>query len=488
MATGFNPKHTKSYFLADLTAPEFIALAIEAVKVLKWEVFYVSNNGFKADTGSSFSSSRHEVKVRISDGMATLESISLTGEMIDTGKNKWNLDHLISTIESIKPTWSTEELQAKFEAMDLVPEDQDDLLIPSPMATGKIKKLFSVFVPSEGYFVTPILVNLNLLIFALMVLCGVSVFSPDMESLIKWGANFKPRTLNGEPWRLITNCFLHIGIIHLLLNMYALIYIGILLEPYLGKVRFLFAYLLTGICASMFSLWWHDLTVSAGASGAIFGMYGVFLAMLTTDLIHQEVRKNLLASMVVFVAYNLLNGLRGGIDNAAHIGGLLGGLAIGYALVPGLKQPDKPALTTNMITLLTVLVLSISFLVYIQLPNNFKLIEEKMKVFVTNESMALEVFHLPDTTATTDLLYEIKDRGIYYWNENVKILNELEKLSIPQQVHERNMVLLNYCELRLKSFQLLYNAANTGDLHKNDAQVSAYNRQIEALLKGLRRE
>jgi rhomboid protease GluP len=278
----------------------------------------------------------------------------------------------------------------------------------------------------------------------------------------------------------------HIGIIHLLLNMYALIYIGILLEPYLGKARFLSAYLLTGICASTVSLWWHDLTVSAGASGAIFGMYGVFLAMLTTDLVPREVRKNLLASIAVFVGYNLLNGLKGGIDNAAHIGGLLSGAVIGYAFVPGLQRPEKPAFTTNIIALLSVLILSISFMVYAQLPSNFKLIDEKMKVFMTNESMALEVFHLSDTTATADLLYEIKDRGIYYWNENVKIIKELEKLSIPDQVHERNLVLLNYCELRLKSYQLLYDAVNTGDLHKNDEQVKVYNQQIDLLLKSLK--
>ena len=123
---------------------------------------------------------------------------------------------------------------------------------------------------------------------------------------------------------MITNCFLHIGILHLAFKMYALIFIGVLLEPYLGKLRFAVAYLLTGVFASVASLYWHDHTVSAGASGAIFGMYGVFLAMLTTNLIPKSVRKGLLASIGLFVAYNLLYGLKGwGIDaNAAHIGGL----------------------------------------------------------------------------------------------------------------------------------------------------------------------
>ena len=67
------------------------------------------------------------------------------------------------------------------------------------------------------------------------------------------------------------------------------------------------------------------MTVSAGASGAIFGIYGVFLALLLTNIIDVVQRKALLLSIGVFVAYNLLNGLREGIDNAAHVGGLAAG-------------------------------------------------------------------------------------------------------------------------------------------------------------------
>ncbi|MCH5686962.1 rhomboid family intramembrane serine protease [Niabella sp. W65] len=146
-----------------------------------------------------------------------------------------------------------------------------------------------------------------------MVANGVHFLNPEGETLVRWGANFKPATLDGQWWRLLTNCFIHIGILHLLLNMYALMYIGSLLEPYLGKARFLTSYLLTGIAASITSLWWHDLTISAGASGAIFGMYGLFLAMLTTDLIEKEARKPLLTSIGIFVGYNLLYGLKGAL-------------------------------------------------------------------------------------------------------------------------------------------------------------------------------
>ncbi len=170
-----------------------------------------------------------------------------------------------------------------------------------------------------------------------MAVTGVSVVQPDSGSLLFWGANYGPLTLSGEWWRLLSACFLHIGVVHLLMNMYAFLLIGAQLEPRLGSLRFSVAYFLTGIIASGISLWWHGHTISAGASGAIFGMYGVFLAMLTTDLVEKRSRKQLFASILFFVVYNLLGGLKEGVDNAAHLGGLVAGLVIGYCYVPKLR-------------------------------------------------------------------------------------------------------------------------------------------------------
>jgi rhomboid protease GluP len=191
-----------------------------------------------------------------------------------------------------------------------------------------------------------------------MVAAGADILQPTSAMLLEWGANYKPFTLGGQWWRLLTACFLHIGVVHLLLNMYALFSIGFLLEPYLGRRRFLAAYVLTGLVASLTSLWWHKGSVSAGASGAIFGMYGVFLALLTTDLIDSSARRPLLISIILFTGYNLLGGLKEGIDNAAHVGGLISGAAIGYAFLPSLKHPDSQALKFGTLLLVNAVVLT----------------------------------------------------------------------------------------------------------------------------------
>ena len=489
MAVGFTPKYNNAFPLTDLTQQQYIALGIEAAKSLGWDIFYASGVGFKAYINKkSFLSTNQLIKFTIVADNVGIESLSLGTEMVDFGKNKKNVNKLISAIEELKPDFNIEELELKYEALTLVADEEDDLTQEPATATENFKGFLSIFVPRNGYFITPILLNLNLLVFILMVLMGVNAFNPDGESLIRWGANFKPVTTAGEPWRLLTNCFLHIGILHLLMNMYALVFIGVILEPYLGKIRFAAAYLLTGVGASVASLWWHDMTISAGASGAIFGMYGVFLALLTTDFIHKDVRKSLLTSISVFVGYNLLNGLKGGIDNAAHIGGLLSGLIIGYALIPSLKKPHVFRLKLNAILLLTVFMFCTSFMVYNITPYDFAKYDAEIKIFIRNESQAMEVYSLPEDAPDAKLMYEIKDRGIYYWNENIKLVTELDKLNLPEVLHEKNGTLKKYCELRIKCYELMYEAVKERNKEKYDVEIQTLAQQIENLVKKLQVE
>jgi membrane associated rhomboid family serine protease len=158
------------------------------------------------------------------------------------------------------------------------------------------------------------------------------------SDLLNWGANFRPLTTDGQWWRLLTSTFLHGGLMHILANMYGLIFVGIFLEPLLGAKKYAFVYLLTGILASVASIWWYDATVSVGASGAIFGLYGFFLASLLLKVFPPDFGKAFLASTLVFVVFNLLMGFTGGIDNAAHIGGLLSGFILGLIMSRQLKH------------------------------------------------------------------------------------------------------------------------------------------------------
>lgn len=192
-----------------------------------------------------------------------------------------------------------------------------------------LQEALAFFIPKDGFFITPILIDLNILVFIAMVLAGFGMVTFNSADLLNWGANYRPLTTDGQWWRLLTSTFMHSGLMHLFANMYALIFVGTILEPFLGKTKYLFLYLLTGILASVASIWWYDAAISVGASGAIFGLYGFFLAILLLKKLPADVNKAFLTSTLVFVGFNLLMGFTGGIDNAAHIGGLVGGFLLG---------------------------------------------------------------------------------------------------------------------------------------------------------------
>lgn len=336
----FTDKHVEDFPLINFSREEFLVIAFLASRKLNWEIIHISSNGIIALAGEAGEHGRAEIKIKIEKGHAILSSSS---NIDKSARNKQNIHDFLSAVEETNPSLTVEHVISVYQ--QLQPNfvyGKEDLLQTQPLSvSAQLRGLFAIFIPKAGFTITPLLLDLNLFIFIMMGIGGVNMISPDQESLLHWGANFRPLTMEGQWWRLLTCCFLHIGIVHLLLNMYALLFIGYLLEPLLGSLKFIVAYLLSGIMASITSLWWHNLSISAGASGAIFGMYGVYLALLTTNLIEKSERKTLLISIGIFVTYNLLNGLNGAVDNAAHLGGLLSGFIIGYAFVPALKQGKR---------------------------------------------------------------------------------------------------------------------------------------------------
>ena len=463
-----------------------------------------------AFTNNTFVSAGENFRIIIRTEYADLISESTESLVDDLGKNRANTKIFIQHVEELQKSLTTDAITELYESMkpDFVALDESEQQVPTLNFGDKLSAFLFIFKPTDGYFITPILVNLNILIFVLMVLTGVNALLPDSDSLILWGANIRPLTTGGEWWRLLTSCFLHIGLIHLLMNMYALVYIGILLEPQLGKSRFLTDYLLTGIASSVSSLWWHDLTISAGASGAIFGMYGVFLAMLTTNLIEKSARKTLLTSIGIFVVYNLANGFKEGIDNAAHIGGLISGLIIGYGFYPSLRvkvdedEYQEYDVKKISIGVISFVILFVCYLIYLRVPvdteskfmthaqmaqYDLDQYNQRMKSFDTNESMALSVLQMPDNTAKDIILSQIKNQGLAYWRDNIELIYEVEKLRLPPFVHRRNRLLFDYCNLRIDSYKLIYQTLESGGQLPNP-QTEALNKQINDIITKLKED
>ena len=183
--------------------------------------------------------------------------------------------------------------------------------------------------PKDSHFASSIILDLNIVVFLIMIISGVHIFSPSGMDLLQWGANRRFETISGEWWRLLTSVFLHGGILHLFLNLSGLVMAAIFVEPFLGRKKYFILYILSGICGSLASIWWYPNTISIGASGAIMGLYGAMLGLFMTNTIPKDDKKGVFWMIGIYVGINLLWGLSGVIDNAAHIGGLVSGTLMG---------------------------------------------------------------------------------------------------------------------------------------------------------------
>ena len=212
---------------------------------------------------------------------------------------------------------------------------------PAAPAASGWGPLLRGLLPSRRFWATPLLLFLNAAVWAAMTASGVSATDPTGHELARWGSNVSGRTLPGQPWRLLTSVFVHAGATHLLLNALSLWLLGVLLEARVGAARLLAVYLASGVAGSLATLWYHRGGInSVGASGAIFGLYGLLLALLLSQqlVLDKFDRRAMLGLVVYLVLSNLIAGLSGNVDNAAHLGGLLaGGLVAGPLALLGLK-------------------------------------------------------------------------------------------------------------------------------------------------------
>ena len=206
----------------------------------------------------------------------------------------------------------------------------------------ELEVALAMLIPRRGCFVTPVLLDLNLLVWMVMVVCGVEVLSASATDLLAWGGVRDANVHAGEIWRLVTSLFVHASVIHLVNNMVALVLLGMLVERAFGSWLFANVYLVTGLVASVASLMWHPDVVSVGASGCIFGIAGFGLVLLLVKKKRfSAARPLLLKSAAVYLGLNLLLGaILPGIDLTAHIAGFLTGAILGLIVSPGVG--DQP--------------------------------------------------------------------------------------------------------------------------------------------------
>lgn len=197
----------------------------------------------------------------------------------------------------------------------------------------------ALVVKKGGAMATYALIGLNIVYFIVVILAGISPISPSPAELFEVGGATTDSILNDEVWRIATAMFLHAGFIHLTYNMVTLFIMGMMVEPIFGSVRYTVIYLASGVGAALLSMAFLDpSTVHVGASGAIFGVMGAMWAVWIRD---RKKHGDYPLLFLCFGGISLLLGLMPGINNWAHIGGLVTGFALGMLLHTPPKKRHK---------------------------------------------------------------------------------------------------------------------------------------------------
>jgi len=238
----------------------------------------------------------------------------------------------------------------------------DDSMVPTEQTPAEAytpeqarrRREYSVWDPRSAPG-TYLLLTINIVVYLWMVTHGVDPRMPTEGNLIHYGANVTWLVLHGQWYRLLTATFVHVGLLHVATNMWCLWNLGLLGEPLLGPYGMVAVYMLTGIAGNLlsmatniyYSLWSNNpnylFIPGAGASGAVFGIAGILIVLLSNRALPfpwEELRR-LRSSVIKFAAINLVIGLSTivvnvgiRIDNSAHMGGFLSGLALGVPLIP----------------------------------------------------------------------------------------------------------------------------------------------------------
>lgn len=231
--------------------------------------------------------------------------------------------------------------------LELLFKITDDINGTNERKNKKMEKIFSTKKP----IITWILIGLCIIMFF------ISGMGYDTYKLVQFGANFSRLVKNGEIYRLVSYMFLHAGIMHILLNMYSLYIVGTKVEDFFGKWKYLLIYFISGISGGLLSIGLSQDTISVGASGAIFGLFG---ALIYFGYSYRGYIGSMIRSQIIpIVVYNLLIGFFiPGIDMWGHVGGLIGGILTANVL--GTIE-NKDYKISNIV----LLVVYFAFLVYL---------------------------------------------------------------------------------------------------------------------------
>lgn len=466
MAFGWKTQYEKRVPSEGLSNWEIFSIAEKACKYLEWEYLIVDEKTFTATTPTHWTLSEQIIKVEVEHAEIIFESRSESLDLYEAGRNKKNIEEqLLPAYTKARKRISYEELQ--FAANALRSETIKQIRSGNRIASERIS--FSL----KDHEVTFLLVAINLLVFSIMVVKGVDYLDPAVKDIIAWGGNLKFNVTGGEWWRLISAVFVHIGILPLLVNMSGLYFIGLMVEPILGKMKFLIAYLCTGVIGGLASILWIKEGVTAGASGAVLGMYGVLLAFATTSYINKKFPKIWVICTAAYAFFNIFMGLHGASDNAANVGGFVAGICIGYLFYFFHFKRNLARAGGSRISVEVLLITGLMVFFYMRKNGKDDTLRFEKEVMRLNqiELKAMTQMKQLQSKTNKEATVVLRDSALPQWRRFQKEIMKTDAYRLDNEFKNKRKLLSKYAALRVHQTELIYKSI--------DERTDKYNAEIE---------
>ena len=325
-------------------------------KIIRINSNYIHNNDqLLADNYKIKNITKQITKKTYTFNMKTINLLLDVGEKVELKDTKKISNYKVDNYKDIRSDNNIAGIFPKLKTMSLKKDNSFDDFINitndiNAKSESKNKRFEKIFSPKK-IVITKVLICLNILIFIL------TMFSDTLFNRLILDPS---AVRNGEVYRLLTCIFMHSSILHLVVNMYSLSILGNQLENFLGKTKFIIIYLISGLSGSLLSCILTN-TYSLGASGAIFGLLSSLLYFGFQYRLY--LGSVLIKEILPVILFNLLIGFTlSGIDNAAHIGGLIGGLFITIAL--GVDSETNKTTKINGYITLFIYLLLLSYLLF----------------------------------------------------------------------------------------------------------------------------
>ena len=383
----------------------------------------------------------------------------------------------------VEDSYGVSDQREKELLLELLPKRQSDEIVAEKLFHEKLK----IQTPYMLWSCT-ILAICALVFISMGYFSGSdSMFNPTVPDGLKYGADFGPLVATGDWWRIITNAFVHFGPTHIVFNMFFLISIGYYVERLYGNTLFLVVYIGSAIFGSITSLNMTPMQVSAGASGAIFGLYGAILAysLRRPGTFPPHLLKNIRNSSLVFIVFNLIYGMQAGIDNWCHAGGLFGGFFLGAILAPPESSEDKPRqclLLANLGCIIILLFTYVSLTLFTENINakeagevlngfgelyydgNSELhVTKNVKTAINYWNRAAERFENPTAIYHLGKMYSLGEMGKADEQKALELFQKAAQLGCPDAQGEYGLILYDKGD-KAKGIEWLEKAKSNGSL------------------------